>query len=50
MGADGDNVVGFEGLVDGDERVEAVRAGRADVQAEVDFGVGADKGGHTGSF
>ncbi len=45
---DGHEVVQFEGLVDGDERVKSVRPRRAYVQAEVDLGVRADGGGHTG--
>ncbi len=43
-----DQIVEFNGLVDGHQRVKAVRAGCADVQAEVDLGVRADGGGHTG--
>jgi hypothetical protein len=45
-GGDGDEVVEGQGLVEGEERVEAVLAGWADGEAEVDFGMGADGGGH----
>ena len=49
-GGDGDQVVEFQGLVDGGQGMEAVGAGRADVQAKVDFCVRAYGGGHTGSL
>ncbi len=43
-----DEVVQFKCLVDGDQRVKAVRPRRTYIQAEVDLGVRADGGGHTG--
>ena len=45
-GGDGDEVVEGEGLVEGGEVVEAVGAGWADGEAEVDFGRGAEGGRH----
>jgi hypothetical protein len=50
VGGDGDEVVKREGLVEGGERVKAVRACGADGEAEVDFAEGADARGHQGSF
>ena len=45
-----DHVVHFQGLIDGRQRMEAVRARRADVEAEVDLCVRTNGGGHTGSL
>ena len=44
----GDQVVEFNGLVDGRQGVKAVRAGGPYIEAEVDLGVRAHGGGHTG--
>ena len=49
-GLDGDHVVKGKGLVDGGQRVEAVGAGRSNMEAEVDLCVRADGCGHTGSL
>ena len=47
VGGYGDYVVDFERLVDGGEAVEAVGAGRTDIETEVNFGVRTDGCGHT---
>ena len=46
-GGDGYDVVEREGLVDGDQPVEAVGARRSYIEAEIDLGVGTDGCGHT---
>lgn len=45
---DADEVVEGECLVDGREAVEAVWARRTEAEAEIDFGVRSDGGGHSG--
>ena len=47
-GGDGDEVVKGQGLVEGRERVESVRAQGADGEAEVDLAEGANARGHQG--
>ena len=46
--SDGDEVVKREGLVQRGERVEAVRTGRADGEAEIDLREGTNARGHPG--